>query len=49
VDSAANAAVMSLLDCFSGYHRCWMVKEDEENSVSSHPLEPSASYECKRV
>jgi hypothetical protein len=22
VDSAANAAIMSLLDCFSGYHLC---------------------------
>jgi hypothetical protein len=40
VDSAANAAVMSLLDCFSGYHQCWMAKEDEEKTVSSHPLEP---------
>jgi hypothetical protein len=30
VDSAANTAIMSLLDCFSGYHQCWMAKEDEE-------------------
>jgi hypothetical protein len=22
IDSAANAAIMSLLDCFSGYHQC---------------------------
>jgi hypothetical protein len=49
VDSAANTAVMSLLDCFSGYHQCWMAKEDEEKPVSSHPLEPFASYECQRV
>jgi hypothetical protein len=32
VDSAANAAIMSLLDCFSGYHQCWMAKEDEEKN-----------------
>jgi hypothetical protein len=32
VDSMANAAVMSLLDCFSGYHQCWMAKEDEEKT-----------------
>jgi hypothetical protein len=46
VDSAANAAIMSLLDCFSGYHQCWMAKEDEEKIVSLHPLELSASSEC---
>jgi hypothetical protein len=32
VDYAANAAIMSLLDCFSGYHQCWMAKEDEEKT-----------------
>jgi hypothetical protein len=32
VDSAANVAIMSLLDCFSGYHQCWMAKEDEEKN-----------------
>jgi hypothetical protein len=32
IDSAANAAVMSLLDCFSDYHQCWMAKEDEEKN-----------------
>jgi hypothetical protein len=49
VDSTANAAVMSLLDCFYGYHQGWMAKEDEEKPVSSHPLEPFASSECQRV
>jgi hypothetical protein len=38
VDSAANAAVMSLLDCFSGYHQCWMAKEDEEKNQLHHPF-----------
>jgi hypothetical protein len=32
IDTAASAAIMSLLDCFSGYHQCWMVKEDEEKT-----------------
>jgi hypothetical protein len=31
-DSVASAAIMSLLDCFSGYHQCWMAKEDEEKN-----------------
>jgi hypothetical protein len=47
VDSAANAVVMSLLDCFSGYHQCWMAKEDEEKPVSSHLLELLISCECR--
>jgi hypothetical protein len=32
IDSAANVAIMSLLNCFSGYHQCWMTKEDEEKT-----------------
>jgi hypothetical protein len=38
VDSAANAAIMSLLDCFSGYHQCWMAKEDEEKASFITPF-----------
>jgi hypothetical protein len=38
VDSAANAVVMSLLDCFSGYHQCWMAKEDEEKTSFITPF-----------
>jgi hypothetical protein len=38
VDSAANTAVMSLLDCFSGYHQCWMAKEDEEKTSFITPF-----------
>jgi hypothetical protein len=38
VDSAANAMVMSLLDCFSGYHQCWMAKEDEEKTSFITPF-----------
>jgi hypothetical protein len=38
VDSEANAAVMSLLDCFSRYHQCWMAKEDEEKTSFITPF-----------
>jgi hypothetical protein len=38
IDSAANAAIMSLLDCFSGYHQCWMAKEDEEKTSFITPF-----------
>jgi hypothetical protein len=38
VDSAANTAVMSLLDCFSGYHQCWMAKDDEEKTSFITPF-----------
>jgi hypothetical protein len=38
VDSAANAAIMSLLDCFSGYHQCWMAQEDEEKTSFITPF-----------
>jgi hypothetical protein len=32
IDSSENVAIMSLLDCFSSYHQCWMAKEDEEKT-----------------
>jgi hypothetical protein len=38
VGSAANAAIMSLLDCFFGYHQCWMAKEDEEKTSFITPF-----------
>jgi hypothetical protein len=28
VDAAASSELMSLLDCYSGYHQIWMKKED---------------------
>jgi hypothetical protein len=36
--SAASAAIISLLDCFSGYHQCWMAKEDEEKTSFITPF-----------
>ena len=29
VDAATSSELMSLLDCYSGYHQIWMKKEDE--------------------
>jgi hypothetical protein len=37
-DSAASADIMCLLDCFSGYHQCWMAKEDEEKTSFITPF-----------
>jgi hypothetical protein len=38
IDSVASTAIMSLLDCFSGYYQCWMVKEDEEKTSFITPF-----------
>jgi hypothetical protein len=41
VDAAASTEVMSLLDCYSGYHRIWMKKEDEPKTSF---ITPSGTY-----
>ena len=38
VDDAANSQLMSLLDCFSGYHQIWMRTEDEEKTSFITPF-----------
>ena len=38
VDNAANSQLMSLLDCFSGYHQIWMRSEDEEKTSFITPF-----------
>jgi hypothetical protein len=38
IDLAASAAILSLLDCFSVYHQCWMAKEDEEKTSFITPF-----------
>jgi hypothetical protein len=38
IDSVASVAIMSLLDCFSSYHQCWMAKEDEEKTSFITPF-----------
>jgi hypothetical protein len=32
VDSAMGCEMMTLLDCFFGYHQIWLCKEDEEKT-----------------
>jgi hypothetical protein len=41
VDAAASLELMSLLDCYSGYHQIWMKKEDEPK-ISF--ITPSGTY-----
>jgi hypothetical protein len=41
VDVAASSELMSLLDCYSGYHQIWMKKEDEPKASF---ITPSGTY-----
>jgi hypothetical protein len=41
VDAAASLELMSLLDCYSGYHQIWMKKEDEPKTSF---ITPSGTY-----
>jgi hypothetical protein len=41
VDVAASSELMSLLDCYSGYHLIWMKKEDEPKTSF---ITPSGTY-----
>jgi hypothetical protein len=41
VDAAAISELMSLLDCYSGYHQIWMKKEDEPKTSF---IIPSGTY-----
>jgi hypothetical protein len=41
VDAAATSELMSLLDCYSGYHEIWMKKEDEPKTSF---ITPSGAY-----
>jgi hypothetical protein len=38
VDLAAGCETMALLDCFSGYHKIWLHKEDEEKTSFITPF-----------
>jgi hypothetical protein len=38
VDAAASSELMSLLDCYSGYHQIWMKKEDEPKTSFITPI-----------
>jgi hypothetical protein len=41
VDAATTSELMSLLDCYSGYHQIWMKKEDEPKASF---ITPSGTY-----
>jgi hypothetical protein len=41
VDVGASLELMSLLDCYSGYHQIWMKKEDEPKTSF---ITPSGTY-----
>jgi hypothetical protein len=41
VDAAASSELMSLLNCYSGYHQIWMKKEDEPKTSF---ITPSDTY-----
>jgi hypothetical protein len=41
VDAAATSELMSLLDCYSGYHQIWMKKEDKPKTSF---ITPSGIY-----
>jgi hypothetical protein len=41
VDAAATSKLMSLLDCYAGYHQIWMKKEDEPKTSF---ITPSGTY-----
>jgi ribonuclease HI len=41
VDAAASSKLMSLLDCYSGYHQIWMKKEDEPKTIF---ITPTGTY-----
>jgi hypothetical protein len=41
VDAVVTLELMSLLDCYSGYHQIWMKKEDEPKSIF---IPPSGTY-----
>jgi hypothetical protein len=34
MDASATSELMSLLDCYSGYHQIWMKKEDDPRQAS---------------
>jgi hypothetical protein len=40
VDAAATSELMSLLDCYSGYHRIWMKEDEPKKSF----ITPSGTY-----
>ena len=44
VDDVANSQLMSLLNCFSGYHQILMRKEDEEKTLEFPSITLTIKY-----
>jgi hypothetical protein len=38
IDSTAGCDIMTLLDCFSGYHQIWLCEEDKEKTSFITPF-----------
>jgi hypothetical protein len=38
MDAAAGSEMMSMLDCFFGYHQIWMMKYDEDKTSFTTPF-----------
>ena len=45
IDTTSSCELLSLLDCFLGYHKIWMNQEDEEKQASSLLSERTTSEE----
>jgi hypothetical protein len=46
INAAATLELMSMLDCYSGYHQIWMKKEDEPKTSF---ITPSGTYSYLRM
>jgi hypothetical protein len=50
IDQAAGCEMLSLLDCFSGYHQVWMGREDEaKTGFTTHFDLFCVSLECQKA
>jgi hypothetical protein len=48
IDATATSELMSLLDCYSGYHQILMKKEDEPKTSFITPVVHTATFGCLR-
>jgi hypothetical protein len=48
VDAATSSELMSLLDCYSGYHQIWMKKKDEPKTSFITTVVLIATFGCLR-
>jgi hypothetical protein len=48
VDAAATSELMSLLDCYSGYHQIWMKRRMSRKQALKLLVEPTITFGCLR-